>query len=49
MAAMSTEPGSSRSGPVGSSRLAPDDDPIVIDGNVEMPGRGLPKERFGEA
>lgn len=22
-------------------------DPIVIDGNVEMPGRGLPKERMG--
>lgn len=22
-------------------------DPIVIDGNVEMPGRGLPRDRFG--
>ena len=24
-----------------------DGDPVVIDGNVEMPGRGLPPERFG--
>ncbi|AKU17506.1 gamma-glutamyltransferase [Luteipulveratus mongoliensis] len=25
-----------------------DGDPVVVDGNVEMPGRGLPKERFGQ-
>ena len=48
VAAMSTEPGivSALGGayvtiwPVGG-------DPEVIDGNVEMPGRGLPPERFG--
>lgn len=25
-----------------------DGDPVVVDGNVEMPGRGLPPERFGQ-
>ncbi len=25
-----------------------DDSPIVVDGNCEMPGRGLPAERFGQ-
>ena len=24
-----------------------DGSPVVVDGNVEMPGRGLPRERFG--
>ena len=24
-----------------------DGSPVVVDGNVEMPGRGLPPERFG--
>lgn len=49
MAAMSTEPGIVSLGAGGFISIwAPDEDPIVIDGNVEMPGRGLPKERFGE-
>ncbi|MFW6083915.1 MAG: gamma-glutamyltransferase [Gemmatimonadota bacterium] len=26
---------------------APDADPVTIDGYIEMPGRGLPRERFG--
>lgn len=26
----------------------PDDDPVTIDGYIEMPGRGLPPERFGQ-
>ncbi len=49
IAAMSTEPGivSLGSGAF-ISIWAPGEDPIVIDGNVEMPGRGLPRERFGE-
>jgi len=27
---------------------SPDDDPVTIDGYIEMPGRGLPPERFGK-
>ena len=27
---------------------APGEQPVVIDGNVEMPGRGLPADRFGK-
>jgi len=49
MAAMSTEPGIVSLG-AGAfiSIWAADEEPILIDGNVEMPGRGLPPERFGE-
>ncbi len=49
LAAMSTEPGIVSLGSGGFITIwAPGDQPIVIDGNVEMPGRGLPPERFGE-
>ena len=48
MAAMSTEPGIvSLAGGAFVSVWPADGDPVVIDGNVEMPGRGLPAERFG--
>jgi gamma-glutamyltranspeptidase/glutathione hydrolase len=48
MAAMSTEPGIvSLAGGAFISVWPADGDPVVIDGNVEMPGRGLPVERFG--
>ena len=46
--AMATEP--SVVSPLGGAfvNVWPDDGPpVVIDGNVEMPGRGLPRERFG--
>ncbi|MFQ6171064.1 gamma-glutamyltransferase [Oryzobacter sp. R7] len=48
LAAMSTEPGmvSLASGAYVSVWPA-DGPPVVLDGNVEMPGRGLPAERFG--
>ena len=47
--AMSTEPGVVS--PMGGAYLtiwAAGTEPVTIDGNVEMPGRGLPQERFGE-
>ena len=46
--AMTTEPGIVT--PMGGAYVTvwpPDGEPEVIDGNVEMPGRGLPEERFG--
>ena len=48
LAAMSTEPGIvSLAGGAFVSVWPAGGDPVVIDGNVEMPGRGLPAERFG--
>ena len=48
MAAMSTEPGiASLAGGAFVSVWPADGEPVVIDGNVEMPGRGLPRDRFG--
>ena len=48
LAAMSTEPGiASLAGGAFVSVWPADGEPVVIDGNVEMPGRGLPLERFG--
>ena len=48
LAAMSTEPGIvSLAGGAFVSIWPAAGDPVVIDGNVEMPGRGLPAERFG--
>ena len=49
LVAMCTEPGVVS--PLGGGFVAVwphDDHPEVIDANVEMPGRGLPRERFGE-
>ena len=48
LAAMSTEPGvvSLMGGAFVNVWLA-GDDPVVIDGNVEMPGRGLDRSAFG--
>ena len=49
LVAMCTEPGVVS--PLGGGFVAiwpHDGDPEVIDANVEMPGRGLPTERFGE-
>lgn len=47
-ATMSTEPGIVSLGGGGYVSIwAPGQEPIVIDGNTEMPGRGLPRERFG--
>lgn len=46
--AMSTEPGVIS--PLGGAFITVwphDGDPVVIDANVEMPGRGLPPDRFG--
>ncbi len=46
--AMVTEPGVVS--PLGGAYVAvspPGREPVVVDGNVEMPGRGLPPERFG--
>ena len=46
--AMVTEPGVVS--PLGGAYVAvtpPGQEPVVVDGNVEMPGRGLPPERFG--
>ncbi|HPV90508.1 MAG TPA: gamma-glutamyltransferase, partial [Ornithinibacter sp.] len=48
MAAMSTEPGIvSLAGGAFISAWPAGGDPVVIDGNVQMPGRGLPVDRFG--
>jgi gamma-glutamyltranspeptidase / glutathione hydrolase len=47
--AMTTEPGIvSVLGGAFVSVWPADGDPEVIDGNVEMPGRGLPRDRFGQ-
>lgn len=49
MTAMSSEPGIVSLGAGGFIAVwAPGADPVVIDGNVEMPGRGLPSERLGQ-
>ena len=49
LAAMSTEPGIvSLAGGAFVSVWPAGGDPVVIDGNVEMPGRGLPAQRFGQ-
>lgn len=49
LAAMSTEPGIVSLGAGGYISIwGTDGPPVLIDGNVEMPGRGLPKDRFGE-
>ena len=46
--AMATEPGMvSFAGGCYVAVWPADGDPVVVDGNVEMPGRGLPDERFG--
>lgn len=46
--ALATEPGMvSIAGGCFVSVWPADGEPVVIDGNVEMPGRGLPRERFG--
>lgn len=48
LAAMSTEPGIvSLAGGAYVSVWPAGGEPVVIDGNVEMPGRGLPLDRFG--
>ncbi len=48
LAAMATEPGIvSLGGGAFVSVWPADEDPFVIDGNVAMPGRGLPPEAFG--
>lgn len=47
--AMSSEPGVVS--PLGGAFVSVwpvDAEPEVVDGNVEMPGRGLPAERFGQ-
>lgn len=45
---MSTEPGIVGPGAGGFLTIwAPGEDPVVIDAYVEMPGRGLPPDRFG--
>ncbi len=45
---MCTEPGIIAPGSGGFIAVWPkSDDPVVVDGSVEMPGRGLPRERFG--
>lgn len=49
LAAMATEPGIVSLGGGGFINIwGPTGDPVVIDGNTEMPGRGLPAERFGQ-
>ncbi|CAN5312959.1 gamma-glutamyltransferase [soil metagenome] len=46
---MATEPGVCSLGAGGYITIWPaDQPPVTIDGNVEMPGRGLPPERFGQ-
>ncbi len=48
LAAMATEPGIvSLGGGAFVSVWAPGAEPVVVDGNVEMPGRGLAREAFG--
>ncbi len=48
LAAMATEPGIVSLGGGAFVSVWPEgEDPFVIDGNVEMPGRGLPPEAFG--
>ncbi|MBM6402573.1 gamma-glutamyltransferase [Phycicoccus sonneratiae] len=48
LGAMATEPGIvSLGGGAFVSVWAPGGEPVVVDGTVEMPGRGLPREAFG--
>ena len=48
LAAMATEPGIVSLGGGAYVSVWPGaGEPVVIDGNVEMPGRGLPRDRFG--
>lgn len=48
LAAMATEPGIVSLGGGAFVTVWPaDGEPVVVDGNVEMPGRGLPREAFG--
>ena len=48
VAAMATEPGIvSLGGGAFLSVWRPGEEPVVVDGNVEMPGRGLPRAAFG--
>ncbi|MGG5258914.1 gamma-glutamyltransferase [Phycicoccus avicenniae] len=48
LAAMATEPGIvSLGGGAFVSVWAAGEEPVVLDGNVEMPGRGLPRDAFG--
>ncbi len=48
IASMCTEPGIIAPGSGGFVTAWPQgEDPVVIDGSIEMPGRGLPKDRFG--
>ena len=43
-----TEPGICSPGCGGFVTIwGPDSDPVTIDGYIEMPGRGLPEDRFG--
>ena len=50
LAAMSTEPGIvSLAGGAFVAAWVAGGEPVVIDGNVEMPGRGLGLDRFGRA
>ena len=50
LAAMATEPGIvSLGGGAFVSVWAPGAEPVVVDGNVEMPGRGLPARPSGAA
>jgi len=49
MVSMCTDPGIIAPGAGGFITVWPDgEDPVVIDAYAEMPGRGLPPERFGE-
>ncbi|MBK5268555.1 MAG: gamma-glutamyltransferase [Acidimicrobiia bacterium] len=49
LVAMVTEPGVCALGAGGYVTIwGPDDDPITIDGYMEMPGRGAPADRFGQ-
>ena len=46
---MNTEPGVCALGGGGFVTIwVPESEPVTIDGYVEMPGRGLPRERFGQ-
>ncbi len=48
IASMCTEPGIIAPGSGGFVTVWPQgEDPVVIDGSIEMPGRGLPPDRFG--
>jgi gamma-glutamyltranspeptidase/glutathione hydrolase len=48
LVALATEPGMvSIAGGCYVAVWCPGEEPVVVDGNVEMPGRGLPDDRFG--